>query len=218
MKSKTKIQIVSILVFIGILIYMNQRYINLSPQTLKHIILSIGIFAPLIYVLFYSVRPFILFPASVLTLAGGLAFGPFYGTLLTITGASIGAWLAFMFTRKFGADKIRSKWGSKIISLENVIQKNGFFIILLLRLIPLFHFDLISYAAGLSKMKTSHFLAGTFLGMLPGTFAYSFLGASTVSENKSLMIIAILFFSLITILPLVFKNRIKRYISAKEEK
>ncbi|MBY6035797.1 TVP38/TMEM64 family protein [Fictibacillus nanhaiensis] len=217
MKSKTILQLFAVAVIIGILIYVNQTVFNITPETLKNLILSIGVVAPLVYVVIYSVRPFVLFPASVLSLAGGLAFGPLYGTLLTIIGASIGALLAFLFARKIGAGKLESKWGDKTTKLQKILENNGFTVIILLRLIPLFNFDLISYAAGLSKIKLSHFLIGTVLGIIPGTFAYSFLGASTVSDNKGIFLLAIVLFGIVTIIPALFRKRIKQYIAAKEE-
>ena len=103
--------------------------------------------------------------------------------------------------------------GSKTEKLQSVLEKNGFTVVLVLRLIPLFNFDLISYAAGLSKVKKSHFLIATVIGIIPGTFAYNFLGASTVSDNSGKFILALIIFAVAIIVPVLFRKRIKRFLS-----
>ena len=202
-----------IMIIFGFLFYLNQTVLNLDPNSIQSWILSIGILAPFVFVMLYSVRPFMLFPASILSLAGGLAFGPIYGTVLTIIGATIGAYLSFLFARKVGARRVEERMGSKTEKLQSVLEKNGFTVVLVLRLIPLFNFDLISYAAGLSKVKKSHFLIATVIGIIPGTFAYNFLGASTVSDNSGKFILALIIFAVAIIVPVLFRKRIKRFLS-----
>ncbi|KIL51472.1 hypothetical protein KP77_09840 [Jeotgalibacillus alimentarius] len=163
----------------------------------------------------YTVRPFILFPASVLSLAGGLAFGPLYGTLLTMTGATAGAVLAFIFAKKAGAKRVEEKLGNRGEKLQHKLEYNGFFIVLLLRLVPLFNFDLISYAAGASKLRLLPFALATLIGIIPGTFAYTFLGFSTGSDSTQTIIIAVTIFAVIFIIPMLFRERIRSYLQGR---
>lgn len=217
MNRKKILKWASILLVIGGLLYLNQSVFDISPEKLKGWILSLGVLAPVVYVLLYSFRPFILFPASILSLAGGLAFGPLYGTLLTISGATFGAILAFIFSRKIGARKWQTRSGKKVETIQKNLEKNGFLVVLLLRLIPLFHFDLISYVAGVSKIRLLHFSLGTLIGIIPGTFAYNFLGSSTTSGSTEIVLIAITFFAILTILPIVFRKRIKNFLAYESE-
>lgn len=217
MSGKKTLKWAIVLLLIGGLIYLNQTVFDISPEKLKKWILSIGVLAPVLYVLLYSFRPFILFPASILSLAGGLAFGPLYGTLLTVSGATFGAVLAFMFARKVGAGKWQKRSGQKAEAIQTNLEKNGFLVVLLLRLIPLFHFDLISYVAGVSKVRLLHFSLGTFIGIIPGTFAYNFLGSSTTSGNTGIVFIAITFFAVLTILPILFRKKIKNFLAYESE-
>ncbi|TFD99932.1 TVP38/TMEM64 family protein [Jeotgalibacillus sp. R-1-5s-1] len=204
--------IVLIVIILAGLIILNRTVLDLSPERIRNWILSFGMLAPLLYVLFYSARPFILFPASVLSLAGGLAFGPVYGTLLTITGATAGAILAFMFAKKAGARRIETKLGDRGRKLQDQLEHNGFFIVLLLRLVPIFNFDLISYAAGASKIRLLPFSLATLIGIIPGTFAYTFLGFSAGSDSSGTIVLAISIFAIVFIVPMLFRNKIKAYL------
>ncbi|MFB1082642.1 TVP38/TMEM64 family protein [Jeotgalibacillus sp. JSM ZJ347] len=199
------------------LIILNQTVLDLSPERIRNWILSVGMIAPVLYVILYTFRPFILFPASVLSLAGGLAFGPLYGTLLTMTGATTGAILAFMFAKKAGAKRVEEKLGQRGEKLQHQLEHNGFLIVLLLRLVPIFNFDLISYAAGASKVRLLPFALATLIGIAPGTFAYTFLGFSTGSDSAETIIIAVTIFAIIFIIPLLFRKKIKSYLQGKTQ-
>ncbi|TFE27553.1 TVP38/TMEM64 family protein [Cohnella luojiensis] len=190
------------------LLWFNHSVLHLSPQGIRTWILTFGWAAPVLFILIYTVRPLILFPASVLSLTGGLAFGPVWGTVYTIVGATIGAVLSFWLARFLGnrlvSARSKEKWGK----LEKNMQQKGFIYILLLRLIPIFPFDLISYGAGVAKVNFWAFLFGTLLGIIPGTFAYNFLGSSFLQGNTSYLIIAAIVFVLVTLVPLILKKRV----------
>lgn len=218
MRRKTLFVLIGLLIILASLLYLNHNVFDFQPEKIRKWIVSLGVIAPFIYIVLYSVRPFILFPASILSLAGGLAFGPIYGTLLTIAGASLGAYFALMLSRKIGGSWIEKKSGRRIEKVKKILEKNGFIVVLLLRLIPLFPFDLISYIAGLSKVKTSHFVLATVIGIIPGTFAYNFLGASTLSNNVGTIGLAFIVFFIVMIIPTLFQKRLKRFLDIKEEK
>lgn len=196
-----------IVVVIGLL-WFNHKVLHLSPEGIRTWILTFGGAAPVLFIFIYAVRPLILFPASVLSLTGGLAFGPVWGTVYTIVGATIGAvlsfWLARFLGNKLVSTRSKEKWGK----LEKQLQQKGFIYILLLRLIPIFPFDLISYGAGVAKVNFTAFLFGTLLGIIPGTFAYNFLGSSFLHEKKSYIVTAVVVFVLVTLIPLVLKKRV----------
>ncbi|MFZ3589891.1 TVP38/TMEM64 family protein [Bacillus sp. DJP31] len=158
---------VALIVIIG-LIWFNHSYLNIHPQTIREWILSFGLFAPVIFILIYSIRPLILFPASILSLSAGLAFGTFWGTIYTIIGATGGAILAFYIARMLGSKYVKAKWKGKGEVIEKQLKNNGFLYVLLLRLMPLFNFDMISYLSGLSKVRFSHFLVATVIGIIHG--------------------------------------------------
>jgi uncharacterized membrane protein YdjX (TVP38/TMEM64 family) len=218
MKRTTLIKWGAIAAIVIFLIWFNQQYLNIEPQKIRDWILSFGLFSPFIYIILYTFRPIILFPASVLSLAGGLAFGPVYGTIYTIIGATLAATVAFFLARKLGKNLANKRWKGKGETIQQQLSKNGFVYVLLLRLIPLFNFDMISYLAGVSKVKYIHFAVGTMIGIIPGTFAYNFLGASIVGATTGKLVIAIILFIVVALAPLILSKKLREKLVLSKEK
>ncbi|MCM3619889.1 TVP38/TMEM64 family protein [Sutcliffiella horikoshii] len=199
-----------LVVIVGALLFINHNYLNIKPNGIREWILSFGVFAPIIYIVLYTIRPLVLFPASILSITAGLAFGALWGTVYTIIGATFGAIISFLLVKKFGKTVIKPRTSNvRIQMIQSQMEDNGFFYVLLLRLIPFINFDLVSYLAGLSKVKLSHFISATAIGIIPGTFAFNFLGSSFIGYNKSVILLAVVVFVLISILPLIFSKKIQ---------
>lgn len=205
MKKKI-IKAIIISLFVLGLIWFYQSYQQISPQQIRDWILSFGIFAPVLFMIIYTIRPLILFPASILSLGGGLAFGAFWGTVYTVIGATAGATFSFWVARKLGKNIANKTWKGKGEVVQHQLEQRGFLYVILLRLIPVINFDLISYLAGISKIKFKAFFLGTLLGIIPGTFAYNFLGASIVDGSLSTILIATLLFIVVLCLPLLINK------------
>jgi uncharacterized membrane protein YdjX (TVP38/TMEM64 family) len=204
----TKISVI-FLVIIG-LFWFNHSYLQLTPQQIRHWIVAAGIFAPVLFILVYALRPLILFPASILSLSGGLAFGAFWGTVYTVIGATAGAVISFWVAGKLGKKMVNKEWKGKAHVIQQQMEQRGFLYVILLRLIPLFNFDLISYLAGISKVKFQAFFFGTLFGIIPGTFAYNFMGASLVDGQPTTILIAVILFVFVLCLPLLISKDIKQ--------
>ena len=153
--------------------------------TLETWIRSQGIFAPLIFGLIYIVATVFALPGSVLTIGGGLLFGAWWGSLINWLSASLGAMISFLLARYLGRDFIerllqfrKGEATSPLQGLNKKIGKNGFYSVLLLRLVPLFPFNGLNFGLGLTKVSFRHYMLATLLGMLPGTFVYTSLGSA----------------------------------------
>ena len=103
----------------------------------------------------------------------------------------------------------RYPWSEKMFVQ---MEKRGFMYIFVLRLIPIVSFDLLSYAGGISKVRFRPFLLATVLGMLPGTLAYSYLGASLATENVTTIIIAASIFVVLIAVTYIFREPVKRWL------
>lgn len=202
------LKIVGIIAIVIGLIWFSRSYLNISPTEIKEWILSFGMWAPILYIFLYTVRPLIFFPASILSITGGLAFGALMGTVYTVIGATLGAVVAFLVAKKLGKGVIKNGAG-KVDQIQQQLEKNGFIYVLIFRLLPIFNFDLISYAAGLSKVRLLPFFLATLIGIIPGTFAYNFLGSSIVSKDPRIIIGAIIVFLILTIVPWYLQKRWK---------
>ena len=135
-----------------------------------------GIWAPLLFMAVYAVAAVLFLPGTLLTLAGGALFGPVLGTLYNLTGATIGATLAFLIARYLASDWIAERTGGRLKQLINGVEDEGWRFVAFTRLVPLFPFNLLNYALGLTRIKLSHYLLATYTCMLPGAMAYTYLG------------------------------------------
>jgi uncharacterized membrane protein YdjX (TVP38/TMEM64 family) len=151
--------------------------------------------AAFVYILLYTVRPLILFPATVLTIASGLIFGPWLGILFTIVGENASANFAFRIARWLGGNWIDRQEQGRLQVWDTMIRKNAIMSVLLMRLLYL-PFDGVNYGCGLSSMRQRDFFIGTFLGIMPGLVSFVLLGGagSAGVENRRLIFGGAVFF------------------------
>ena len=135
-----------------------------------------GAAAPLLFILIYAVGTVFFLPGSVLTLLGGAVFGPYWGTFYNLTAATIGAMLSFLVARYLAADWVARKAGGKLKQLINGVETEGWRFVAFTRLVPLFPFNLLNYALGLTRISFSQYSIATYICMLPGAIAYTYLG------------------------------------------
>jgi uncharacterized membrane protein YdjX (TVP38/TMEM64 family) len=134
----------------------------------------------------YVAATVLLLPGSVLTAGAGFAYGPVWGTLL-VSPLSVGAAaLAFVLGRTVARGWIarRIAGNPRFRAIDEAIGDSGFKIVLLLRLSPLFPFSLLNYALGLTRVRLRDYVAGSALGMLPGTVLYVYLGSIVTSASE----------------------------------
>lgn len=138
---------------------------------------GLGAWAPIAFILGYIVATVAFIPGSVLTLAGGALFGLLWGTVYVFIGASIGACLAFLIARYVARGWVENKLQGepKFRQIDRAVGRSGGKITALLRLSPVFPFNLLNYALGLTNVRFVHYLLACF-AMLPGTFLYVYYG------------------------------------------
>ncbi len=181
-------------------------------QALSDWVRNQGLTGMLLYVLAYTVRPLVFFPASLLTVFGGYTYGPWLGTLLDVIGAGTGGLLSFWIARLLGRRGVEKLIGKgKLNVLDERIATNGFLVVLVVRLIPLFPFDAISYASGLSKIRFKQFAIANYLGIIPGAFVYNNIGSSLRDPFSWQFFVAIglyvLFFAVGLVAQRILKNK-----------
>lgn len=135
-----------------------------------------GIFGPVLFAAIYAVGTVLFLPGSVLTLAGGALFGPVLGTFLNLTGATVGATLAFFIARYVASDWAERKAGKRLTPLMRGVEAEGWRFVAFVRLVPLFPFNLLNYALGLTRIRPGHYIVTSYICMLPGALAYTYLG------------------------------------------
>lgn len=160
---------------------------NCSAEGIKEYINSFGAFGPIVYMIMFSIIP----SGSIIAIAGGMAFGMYLGTLYTTIGALIGATTAFYLSRFLGRDVVEKLVKGKIQSFEDGVEKRGFLLILILRLIPIIPFNVISYGAGLTKIKYRDYLLATMIGIIPGVIVFTNLGDKALNYRSSEFVMAV---------------------------
>lgn len=148
----------------------------LNTETISRWFNSFGAYTWLAFMLFYALGTLLFFPGSLLTLAGGALFGPVLGTFYNLTSATIGATLAFLVARHLASDWVEAKARPRLNQLTAGVEHEGWRFIAFTRLVPLFPFSLLNYALGLTRIKLSHYIITTYICMLPGAIAYTYLG------------------------------------------
>jgi len=133
--------------------------------------------ARLLYVLVYVVGALLLVPGVLLSFIGALLFGVWEGTLYTWIGATIGATLAFWLAKALGRDFVAQRLGGKLQVLDQRVRDRGFVGLLLIRLVPLFPFNVVNFGCGLTGLRTRTYVAATAVGIVPGTFVYQYFFA-----------------------------------------
>lgn len=167
------IGLILLVAIIGVTLWQGK---SVDAEAITQRIEDFGPFAWLVFMLLYAVGTVFFFPGSVLTLAGGALFGPVLGTFLNLTSATIGAALAFLVARYLASEWVEEKTGGRLKQLKAGVEKEGWRFVAFVRLVPLFPFNLLNYALGLTRIRFSHYLLATYICMLPGAIAYTYLG------------------------------------------
>lgn len=171
----------------------------------QHKIVTMGIYM-VIYILMAALS---LPGAAVMTLAGGALFGIFYGILLVSFASTIGATLAFLFSRYMFKEWVQNRFSSKLAAINKGMDKEGGFYLFTLRIVPIFPFFVINLVMGLTTIKTFVFYIVSQVGMFPGTIVFVNAGtqlAKIESASGILSLNIILSFALLGIFPIVAKR------------
>jgi len=173
---------------------------QLNPEGIQLWIESAGSAAPLLFITIYIGSTVLFLPGSLLTLLGGALFGPVWGTLYNLVGATIGAMIAFLISRYLASNWVEKKAAGKMQQLIKGVESEGWRFVAFTRLVPVFPFNLLNYALGLTKISFNQYSIASFIFMLPGALAYTYIGyigkeAATGGEDliqKAMLGIALL--------------------------
>ena len=152
----------------------------LTAEALGRFLSSAGLWAPVAYMFVYAVGVCLFLPGTLLTGLGAAIFGPYWGFLYVWVGAMIGASVAFVIGRTLGRDFATSLIGGRLRKYDEAIARNGFATVLYLRLVY-FPFTPMNFGMGLTKVRFSDYFFGTGLGIIVGTFIFTFF-IGTVKE------------------------------------
>jgi uncharacterized membrane protein YdjX (TVP38/TMEM64 family) len=139
---------------------------------------SLGVMGPIAFIIIYNLATVLFIPGSVLTLGGGVLFGVFWGSIYVFIAATIGATFAFLIGRYLSRDWVSKQLVKypKFQAIDSAVAREGWKIVFLTRLSPLFPFNLLNYAFGITQVKLRDYVLGS-IGMIPGTIMYVYIGS-----------------------------------------
>jgi len=140
---------------------------------------GLGSLAPVLFILLYILGAILFVPGSILTIGAGVLFGLLRGAILVSIGATIGAIAAFLIGRYFARDWVRGllKDNPKFAAIDKAVGREGWKIVLLTRLSPVFPFNLLNYGFGLTAVTLRDYAIATWIGITPGTVLYVYIGS-----------------------------------------
>ncbi|MEP3232248.1 MAG: TVP38/TMEM64 family protein [Hyphomicrobiales bacterium] len=206
--------------FSGVHTYLSLDTLSENKAALDAFVQDNFVLAMGSYLIIYIVAVSISFPgASFLTIAGGAIFGWLIGGTLTIFGATIGASIIFLVAKTSLGDFLAEKAGPRMSKLRDGFQKDAFNYLLTLRLAPVVPFWITNLAPAFFGMDLGRYALATFLGIIPGTYAYSFIGEqvgtsfekdSNIVTNVTLGLAALAIASVVPLIVKYIRNRKNR--------
>ncbi|MGB9716347.1 MAG: VTT domain-containing protein [Thermodesulfovibrionales bacterium] len=193
----------------------------ISTEGILNFIKQYKVMAPLLFILIYSIGPSLFIPSLPLTLGAGFLWGPFWGVMFAITGATAGSSVAFLISRYLMADTIKRRFGyEKWKWLKEKVEKHGWKAVAFARLLPILPFPVLNYMFGVTPISFLHYLWATFVFMLPACIAYVAFGSSMgeliLKGNIKGLIIGIIIASIAFLLPFALKPIVKK-VSSQED-
>ena len=190
-----------------------QKYIT-NPDTLKMLILSFGILAPLGLILLQTIQTTIsIFPSQITTILAGFLFGPLLGLLYSIIGAIFGSAIVFSLSHAYGkrlAVKLFEK--REIVHFNHYFKQKKEWAVFIARVIPIFPNDLVSFTAGLTNISTRNFTIVSTLGFVIQMAILTYFGHSLSEKTVSFPLIIVTILTISLFLIVVFRHQLKRII------
>lgn len=221
LRNKKLLFAITLLAVIILVTYLRKAgYISI--ESLFNFIQKHRVLAPMLFILIYAIGPSLFIPSLPLTLGAGFLWGPFWGVIFSITGATIGAFIPFLLSRYLFGDIIKERFGyARWQWLNEKVKRHGWKAVAFARLLPVLPFPVLNYLFGITPIPTFHYLWSTFVFMLPACIAYVAFGSSMeeiiIKSNIKGLILAIVAISILMLLPFIFKPLLKRFLKENEE-
>ncbi len=203
-----KRHVISALFFIAACIAFFTYLPGLSVSEIKTFIKGFGPLAPIIFIMICMGKPLLFFvPTLGLTVIAGTIFGPLYGTLYVALGGAGSTVVAFYLARIWGRKPVERiiKERSSLVKLDERMASRGFTTIIMLRVFNL-PWDLVSYSAGLSKMRFRDFYLASLVMLLPISFLYTYFGSTVTRPTSPGFIISLSVIGLVIGIPYIVKR------------
>ncbi len=213
---------VILVAFVGVIVavrvmgwdaYISFEMLKNKRETLLLFVEEHYLLSALGLMVFYALSVTLMLPiATVLSLAAGFMFGAFYGLIFAVLGATLGAVASFYVARFALGESLQTKYAKELAKFNTGLEKDGYSYLFALRLIPVFPFFLVNLFCGLTRIDIKTFFITTFLGIIPGGFAYTYAGSqlSHIDNASDIftpqMALALALFGVLALMPVVYRK------------
>lgn len=177
--------VVAAFYFLDLGMYLTLESLKANRANLEALRIAHAFLFSAVFVLIYIVQTAFSLPgAAILSLAAGAIFGVVQGTLFVVSGATIGAILAFLVSRTLLRDWVVKKFGWRMEGIDRGLRESGLSYLLFLRLVPAFPFFLVNLACGVTGLPLRTYALGTLFGIMPGSLVFVNAGASLAAIER----------------------------------
>lgn len=205
-----KVILFTVVAIASITIFIYHAELFSLLQSLEKEKTEMPFFVAFILILLKTTAAPLLIPGSPLTLLAGSLFGKFFGFIISVIGNNLGAALAFLLSRYVFYDYVQKNLLNKypkIKSYSDRLETKGLSTVIVLRLIPLFPFNVLNFLLGVTNIPFRAYLVGTFFGMIPGTFLFVYFGESLRMFSVANILLAILGLGVLIYLGKLYERR-----------
>jgi uncharacterized membrane protein YdjX (TVP38/TMEM64 family) len=183
---------------------------HLTVPQIQAFVASLGSWGPLVFMLAYAIGPAFLVPGLPFDLAAGILFGPVWGTVFSLVGATAGATVAFLAARTVGRQWTEERLSGLLKKLKEAVDEGGWEAVAFARLVPLIPFNLLNYALGLTRIGLVPYVLASFVFMAPATAVYVYAGwaggeaiagEGTISQTVARVLVALTALGILAVLP-----------------
>ena len=199
--------------FFGLESFFSFENLKAQKELLLSLVQSHFWLSAAVLMLGYALSVALMIPiATFFALAAGFMFGALWGTLIAVLGATLGAVASFYVARFVLGESLQQKYTQELNRFNSEFEANGYSYLFALRLLPIFPFFLINLLCGLTRIDVKTFFITTFIGIIPGGFAYTYAGSQLSSINAlsdiftKEMALAFVFLGLLSLIPVVYKK------------
>jgi len=189
-----------------------------DPDDIEAAFSGLGLLGPLLFAMVYAALTVLLVPGAPLTIAAGALFGVVGGSIVVMFGATAGAGAAFLISRFSSRGAVEQARGDRLEALEQRFGGRGFQAMLLLRLIPLVPFNALNYAAGATSISGRDYMLATAIGIAPGVFVFTALGAGLNDPLSPLFVAAVLLLVGMSLITWRVSRRVPADLGTEEDK
>ena len=202
----------SALLFLLLIVTIGPLKIIFDPMFLVHYLQEHQCCIIIPFIVVYTILTVIGIPGTILTVSGGVVFGLWWGTLWSVIGATLGALGAFLTARYLLRNYIKKKFSNNrfFVKCHQAVANYPFTYVLIIRFAPISPFNVVNFLFGITPINWLPYTIATFLGIIPGTLAYTWLGTSGIEAleggDRLPLFLALGFLTLLSLIPLIFKK------------